>query len=105
MVTVLLLAVVVTAGVLRQRYHQWPWQALPERVSVCGRMYLGPGSPATMSEVASHGNSVIAHVISFRGVREVWGSRSGVAGDRCGTGIYIRTGSTTFRAYALSGGP
>jgi hypothetical protein len=102
---VLVVAALVAAGVLRVRYRMWPWQALPERVGVCGRDYLGPGDTASLNDVVTHGNSVVAHVFTFRGEREVWASRTEVTGDRCGTGIYVRTGSNTFRSYALSGGP
>ena len=43
-VVVLLVVTVLGAFVLRQRktYHQWPWQALPDRLDHCHRSYA-PG--------------------------------------------------------------
>lgn len=105
-----LAAVLVVAGFIagmwaRAHYHAWPWESVPEQLSVCGRDYLGPGRAVSMAEIAASGNHVIGRVQTFRGSHEIWGTADGSAGDRCGLAVYVRTGSRSFRAYGLSGGP
>ena len=102
-------AVVVVAAVallvLRAHYKSWAWQSVPDQLSICGREYLGPGHDVTLAQLTAGGAHLIGHVTTLRGTHEIWGVQDGPVGARCGTGVFVRTGSVTFRAYALSGGP
>ena len=103
---VLLVAGLGAAGSLRKHFHQWPWQAGPDRIHVCGRDFAGPGYRYTLDQVTREGNLVVGAAPSLRGDLPVWGRREtvfGVAG--CGTGVYLQVGADDFRGYALLGGP
>lgn len=87
-------------------WNQAPWQAGPDRLSICGRDFKGPGYTYSQSQLRREGGVRLGTVRTWQGKREVWGrpqTIGGVAG--CGTGVYLRTGSETFRGYALLGGP
>jgi hypothetical protein len=101
----ILLTAVIAVGWLRARYDAWPWQSVPDQVSVCGRDYLGPGDHVSLDQVHASGAHVIGHVNTFISSYEIWGVENGPKGARCGTGVYVRTGRESFSSYALSGGP
>jgi hypothetical protein len=65
----------------------------------------GPGDIVLMNQMIANGDHLIGHVRTFTSTHEVWGVEDGPQGDHCGTGVFVRTDSRSFRAYALSGGP
>jgi len=105
--TVLVVPVVAVAAIFAcHRMHQTPFMSTPERISVCGREYSGPGTTETLANVVGTGAEVIDHIWTWQGPREVWGEHVTVFGAiSCGTGIYLRVSEHNFRAFALLGGP
>ena len=108
-VSVIGIAVLVAGGVVGVRshqLHQLPGAAGPGQVVVCGRTFVGPGTTRSSEDMRNRGATRIGSVPTWQGAREVWGRHVTIGGaPGCGTGVYLRTGSTTFLSYALSGGP
>ena len=102
---VVFLGCVVVSVWARAHYKAWSWQSFPDQFSICGRDYLGPGDTVSFREVTGYGAHHIGHVRTLISTHEVWAITTGPEGDRCGTIIFVRTGSQSFRSYGLSGGP
>jgi hypothetical protein len=103
---VLLVAGLVALGAARKHFHQWPGEAGPDRISVCGRDYIGPGYQYTLAQVTQQGNVHVGVTPSLRGDLPVWGRReTPVGASGCGTGVYVQVGSNDFRGYSMLGGP
>jgi hypothetical protein len=102
----LLLVLAGSALFACHRLHQTPFMATPERLSICGREFSGPGFTYSLRQVQSAGAKQIGTIWTWQGRRQVWGHRVtlGLA-PGCGTGVYLRVGSETFRGFALLGGP
>jgi hypothetical protein len=86
--------------------HQTPFMAGPDRISVCGRYFAGPGNVYRLKQLEQEQDAAIGTVVTWQGRREVWGRHLTVFGvPGCGTGVYVRVGRDTFRGYGLLGGP
>jgi hypothetical protein len=103
----LVVAVLAVAGLFAcHRMHQTPFMGTPERISVCGRTYSGPGTHETLTTLTSAGAHPVERVWTWQGRREVWGQRLTLGeATSCGTGVYLRVGPNDFRGFALLGGP
>lgn len=104
-VTVLLVAAasgLYACHVLRQT----PFMAGPDRLSVCGRDFGGPGYVFHREQLAQEHDARIGTVRTWQGRREIWGKHLTIGGaPGCGTGVYLRVNGDTFRGYGLRGGP
>lgn len=107
-----ILFVVALAGVAigTKVLHQLPWEAVPDRISVCGRDFARTegtvGSRTyTLAYVRNDGSRHLGDVATFRGSKEIWGRPEATDGTGCGLGVYLRTGEDSFVSYGLLGGP
>lgn len=105
--TILLLVVLAGSALFAcHRWHQTPFMATPERFSLCGRDWSGPGHHYSRDQVQQSGAHRIGQIWTWQGRRQVWGQRTTVLGAQsCGTGVYLRLGANDFRGFALLGGP
>lgn len=100
----LALVALSVGAVLMASWHQAPWQPAPDRISICGRDFSGPGDHYARQDLIAARR--LGAVWTWQGKREVWGQRVRLLGaEGCGTGVYLRTGNDSFRGYSLQGGP
>lgn len=89
-------------------HHQWPWQALPDRVHVCARDFdhlggsVGAG-PYTRAQALQQGAVKVDSWWTFRGHVEVWATSPCAGGTPMG--VVVRIPSGAFYGYGLEGGP
>lgn len=100
----------------RASFHVWPWSSsLPDRVTYCGRTYLGPGDPVTWTEAEAFENGAIRKVGHYGFGALGWSIYANPLSEQartrgnsplpCAMGVYLRTDDDRVVAYTLSGGP
>jgi hypothetical protein len=101
-----LIVAAVTGLYACHKWHQTPFMAAPDRLSICGREFSGPGSVFTGQQLQQEHDVRIGTVMTWQGHREVWGRHLTVGrAPGCGTGVYLRVSLDVFRGYDLLGGP
>lgn len=92
----------------RAAYDEWPWSSHPSTLHVCGRDYIDEGAQ-TRSQIVANGDHLVrvGSVPGWLNTGELWTTHVGAAlnGTTCHVVMWVRTGTDTFEAYALSGGP
>ena len=108
-VVVCLLVVAAFGGLVlwqRGNYHQWPWQALPDRLDHCHRSYA-PGdfvdeedAPALQFDFRSSPALAAHHDVYVEPDKMFTNDR----GEQCPMGYFMKDGSG-YQVYGLLGGP
>ncbi|EFC84172.1 hypothetical protein [Parafrankia sp. EUN1f] len=116
LLAVLLVSAAIFAVWCRASFHVWPWSSsLPDRVTYCGRTYLGPGDPVTWTEAEAFENGAIRKVGHYGFGALGWSIYANPQSEQartavypplpCAMGVYLRTDDDRVAAYTLSGGP
>ncbi|WP_152991452.1 hypothetical protein [Frankia sp. R43] len=116
LLAVFLVGAAIFAVWCRASFHVWPWSSsLPDRVTYCGREYLGPGDPVTLAEAEAFENGVIRKVGHYGFGALGWSIYANPQSEQartavspplpCAMGVYLRTDDDRVVAYTLSGGP
>lgn len=102
-----MLLVAVASGLYAcHAMRQTPFMAGPDRLSICGRDFGGPGFVFRRQQLLREQDGRIGTVMTWQGRREIWGRHLTIGGvPGCGTGVYLRINGDTFRGYGLLGGP
>jgi hypothetical protein len=103
---VVVLVLVVSALYACDVLRQTPFMAGPDRLTICGRDFAGPGDVYRREQLLQDRDSRIGTVMIWQGRREIWGRHLTIGGATgCGTGVYLRVAGDRFRGYAPLGGP
>jgi hypothetical protein len=110
---VLVAALAVGVGAYRVRWHDWPWQGDPARLSLCGRDYdPAPGHHTLRRADIRSARLRVEYRVPWLVGREVLSTRTSRGlrhpprgGAACNGDLYLRVGADRYKEYELSGGP
>ena len=104
-VSLLAILILPLAGLYAcHRLHQTPFMSVPDRFTACDRIYTNARASVSNSQIREDQDRELASIWTWQGHRSVLGQHATVGGARCGTVVYLKTG-TSFQTFTLSGGP